>query len=90
MIAHLIPGDWIEERRDAFVKEVQEERQVHNEGPSERLDVVILEDRQDLARRGFVSSSSKRANDMKAYFACDRDRWVRSEGGRLIVYDDHK
>ena len=48
--AHLVAGDGVEEGRDTLVEEGEDHRQVHDEGAAERLDVVVLQDREHLAR----------------------------------------
>ena len=48
--AHLVAGDGVEEGRDALVEEGEDHGQVHDERAAERLDVVVLQDREHLAR----------------------------------------
>lgn len=49
---HLVPRDGVKERRDALVEEIEQHGQVHDERAAERLDVVLLQDREHLARDG--------------------------------------
>ena len=48
--AHLVAGDGVEERRDALVEEGEDRGQVDDERAAESLDVVVLQDREYLAR----------------------------------------
>ena len=42
--SHLISGHWVQERRDAFVEEVEDEREVGDERSAESFWVVVLKD----------------------------------------------
>lgn len=47
---YLIAGYGIQEGGNPFVKEVQERREIYNDGSPERLDVVLLQNTQNLQK----------------------------------------
>lgn len=44
----LVSGDWIQERRNPFVEETKEHREVDHERATKCLDVVLLQNVKDL------------------------------------------